>query len=201
MHQPFFNGFLQLVSMTQQMHDVSMLTDKEVTIEGEKYQLEEGDVVSLSFTTARNYVNQFGVAEFHGSKYPVTDEAYEDEVGPTGENVNVEPEDNPSLGSDEALESDDEEETEEEEDESEEDSEQTPDNDDLVAPEEWLDMRTVDEVEEDVQEFDEPDEFLGHLSEFAERKGAQEAIDARIEELEPKESEAEDAEEDQEEEE
>lgn len=183
--------------MTQQMHDVSMLSDEEVTIEGETYELEKGDVVSLSFKTARNYVNQFGIAEFHGNKYPVRDEEYLDEVGPTGDNVEVDPEANPSEGAKDALESDEEEE-EEETGEGSEEPEETPDQEDLIAPDEWLDERTVDEVEEDVQELENPDEFLGALSEFAERKGAQEAIEARIEELE--ESEADDQEEPEDEE-
>jgi len=71
--------------MTREMHNVSMLTDKEITIEGETYSLERGDIVALSFKTARNYVNQFGIANFVGRKYPVVDEEYEETVGPTGD--------------------------------------------------------------------------------------------------------------------
>lgn len=76
--------------MTKQMHDVVMLSEEEVTIDGETYSLEQGDVVSLSFKTARNYVNQFGIARWHGDNYPVRDDEYVDELGPTGEKVETE---------------------------------------------------------------------------------------------------------------
>lgn len=194
------------------MHDVSMLSDEEVTIEGEKYELEKGDVVSLSFTTARNYVNQFGIAEFKGSKYPVTDDAYEDEVGPTGENVEVDPEANPSQGTKEALESDEDEETQEEPEESDEEI----DPEEGIANEEYLDNSTVGDVEQDVDEILESginDEstveddvmYLNALLDAEEdnqdRKGVKTAIEEAIEELEEDESEADDEGEESEEEE
>lgn len=158
--------------MTQQMHDVSMLSDEEVTIEGETYELEEGDIVSLSFKTARNYVNQFGIAEFHGDKYPVRDDQYLEEVGPTGETVQVE--EDPS-------------------DEGDSDGDGEPASEAYL----WLDDRTVDEVREDIEDVEDV-EFLENLYDEAERKGAADAIEAALEEESEADDEGEESEDEEE---
>jgi len=166
--------------MTREMHNVSMLSDEEITIEGETYELERGDIVALSFTTARNYVNQFGIAEFVGKKYPVLDEEYEEKVGPTGDTADGLKDENPSAKSGE-------------DDGESEDEDESGDVD--------VTDLTVSEVEDEVAEVEDVEVLNGMLKfeeEGDDRKGAKEAIKARIEELE--ESESDDAEEDQDEE-
>lgn len=171
--------------MTREMHNVSMLTDKEITIEGETYSLEKGDIVALSFKTARNYVNSFGIADFVGRKYPVVDEEYEETVGPTGDTADGLKDENPSAKSGE----DDGE------------SEDEDDYDGEVASEAyiWLDDRTVDEVEKDVEEIEDVD-MLTRLYDEAERKGAAEAAHQRLQEVQESESDDADADEEQDEE-
>lgn len=177
---------------------MSMLSDEEVTIEGETYSLERGDIVALSFKTARNYVNQFGIAEFVGKKYPVLDETYEEKVGPTGDKADGLKDTNPSKGTKEALEDPDqpsnerfemedaeEDEESEEEDSDEEESEEAGDVD--------VTKLTVSEVEDEVAKVEDAEVLNGMLKyekEGDDRKGAKEAINARLDELQ--ESEAED---------
>lgn len=196
--------------MTREMHNVSMLSDEEVTIEGETYSLEKGDIVALSFKTARNYVNQFGIAEFVGKKYPILDEEYEDTVGPTGDKADGLRDNNPSKGavkalsdpeqpSNERFEMEDESEEEpeeEEEDEVEESEDEEPEEDEAEEEESEsgdVDVTelTVSEVEDEVAEVEDVEVLNGMLKyeeEGDDRKGAKEAINARLEELQDSES-------------
>ena len=192
--------------MTREMHNVSMLSDEEVTIEGETYNLEKGDIVALSFKTARNYVNQFGIAEFVGKKYPILDEEYEDTVGPTGDKADGLKDNNPSKGAGKALadpeqpsnerfETEDESEEDEEESEEDEDVDESEDEEpeeDETEEEESesgdVDVTelTVSEVEDEVAEVEDVEVLNGMLKyekEGDDRKGAKEAINARLEEL------------------
>lgn len=164
------------------MQNVTMLSDESLVIEGEEYDLEAGDVVALSFRTARKYVNQFGIASYNGEKYPVLEEDYEEKVGPVGETAEASPEDNPSNGAKDALENKG------EDDDGEEETEDNEgDEDERPAGDVDVTELTVSEVEDEAAEVEDEAVLKGMLKseeEGEDRKTAKEAITERLDELE-----------------
>jgi len=132
--------------------------------ENEDYTWEEGDVVSLPQHTANRFVNQWGKAKWAKEPYEIRDEDYDEVVGrvrDNGDSKGEKPKDIP---------------------------EDFDSVEDSITPTEWLEMRNLEQIEKDLEEDFESNEadigFLKQTSSAADRKGAKELLNSRIEELE-----------------